>query len=87
MATSESILAMRGSRKVYQRGSNFDVFFFVLAVVFFSVDEGRVNPNTTKRGHHWPASETPFKWRANDSPILNAGFVALRFSGNPGHYC
>ena len=35
-----------------------------------------------KAGHPWPASETPFKWcfawRADDSPTLNTGLVALR---------
>ena len=28
-------------------------------------------------GHHRSNSETPFKWRANDGPTLNAGLVAL----------
>ena len=32
-------------------------------------------------GHQRPTSETPFKmafrWRADDGPTLNAGFVAL----------
>ena len=34
-----------------------------------------------KVGHHRPTSETPFKmafrWRADDGPTLNAGWVAL----------
>ena len=37
-------------------------------------------------GHHRPASETPFRWRAEDGPTLNAGFVDLRFSGDPDQY-
>ena len=32
-------------------------------VCVFLVDEGKENPNITTRGHHQPASETPFKWR------------------------
>ena len=34
---------MRGSRKFFQRGSNFDY-------VFFFVDDGRDNPNTNISG-------------------------------------
>ena len=34
-----------------------------------------------KAGHHWPASDRPFKWhfccRADDGPTLNAGLAAL----------
>ena len=48
---------MCGSRKFYQRGSNFDKFYF------FKFDEGRKDPNTFSAGHQRPASETPFKWR------------------------
>ena len=40
---------MHGSRKLCQWGYS------------FLVDEGRVDPNTTETGHHWSASETPFK--------------------------
>ena len=39
-------------------GSNFDNVFLV--------DDGREDPNTTKAGHHWPASETPLNWRFAD---------------------
>ena len=28
-------------------------------------------------GHHWTASETPFRWRADDGQTLNSGSVAL----------
>ena len=30
-------------------------------------------------GHHQPASEMPFKWRADYGPIFSAGLVALLF--------
>ena len=47
-------------------------FFFV----FFLVDEGRKDPNTTEI---WPspacqrnAIEMTFRWRADDGPTLNA---------------
>ena len=39
-----------------------------------------------KTGHYLPASETAFRWCADDGPILNAGLVALRIltiSGDP----
>ena len=70
---------MRGSRKFCQRESNSDVFFVCFFVfccccfffwggggsgfVFLKVDEGRVDPNTTKTGHHRTA--------------MNAGLLAL----------
>ena len=63
---------MRGSRKFFQRGSNFNVFFFC----FFLVDVGREDPITTIRG---PSSagdiEMAFRWRADDGPKVNAGLV------------
>ena len=43
---------MRGSRKFFQRGSNFDN-------VFFKVDEGREDPSPTLSGPSSAASETP----------------------------
>ena len=30
----------------------------------------------SKYHHNRPASKTPFKWRADDGPTLNAGLVA-----------
>ena len=36
-------------------------------------------------GYHRPASQN--SWRADDGPTLNAGLVALRFSGVPDQYC
>ena len=32
---------------------------------------------TIKVDHHRPASETPFRWRADNGPPLNAALVAL----------
>ena len=39
-----------------------------------------------KVGHHWSASETPFKlnvfrWHSDNGPPLNAGSIALWFLG------
>ena len=52
-----------------------------LTTFFFLVDEWREDSNTTLSG---PSSARQrnailmaFRWRANDCPILNAGFVAL----------
>ena len=65
---------MRGSRKFYQRGSNFDKVFCIL------VDEGWKDPNTTLSGslsaRQQNAIKMAFRWRANDGPTLNAGSVA-----------
>ena len=32
-----------------------------------------------KEGHQWPASETPFKWRAINDPTLDADLVVCDF--------
>ena len=67
---------MRGSRKFFQRGSNFDY-------VFFLVDESRENPNTAIRGRSLArqrnAISMAFRWRADGVPTLIAGLVALWF--------
>ena len=66
-----------------QRASNFDYFFLV--------DEGREDPNTTISGPSLARQRNAilmaFRWRADDGPTLNAGFVALWFSEDPGQYC
>ena len=55
------MLHMNGSRKFCQRGSNFDnFFFFIFCVIQIPL----------KAGHHWPASETPFKWRFAGVPMM-----------------
>ena len=61
-------MCMRGSRKLCQRGSNFDnVFVFVL------VSKGREDQNANISGPSWTASET----RADYGTTLNSGSVAL----------
>ena len=66
---------MRGSRKFYQRGSNFNN-------VFFLVDkEGEGGSKYHyKRAIIGPPAKRhlmAFRWRADDDPTLNAGLVAL----------
>ena len=72
------ISIMRGSRKFCQRGSKFENVFFS---ILFYVDEGIEDPNTTISGpslaRQRNAIEMSFRWRADDGPTLNAGFVAL----------
>ena len=56
---------MRGPRKFCQRGSNFESVFF-----FFSLlRRGRVQIPLLA-DHHWPASETSFKWRFTGGPMM-----------------
>ena len=50
---SHCICGMRGSRKFFSAGANFDNVFLD--------DEWIQIP--LKSGHHWPASGTPSKWR------------------------
>ena len=68
---------MRGSRKVCQRGSNFDRFFYF----DFLVDKGREDPNTTISGplsaHQRNTIKIAIHWRANDGLTLNAGLADL----------
>ena len=72
---------MRRSRKFCQRGSNFNKIFFNFTFFFnffiFLADEELGDSNTTKAGHHRPASETAFYWRADGGPTLNDGLVTL----------
>ena len=67
-------LYMRGSRKFYQRGSNFDVF-----CLFF--DGRREDSSTNKSGllssRQRNTIEMAFPWRADDGPTLNVGLVAF----------
>ena len=57
----ENHLSIRGSRKFCQKGSNFDNVFL----------GGRgEEPKPLSVGHHWPASETPFKWRFAGVPLM-----------------
>ena len=63
---------MRRSRKFCQTGSN---------LTFVLVDEGWVDPNSTKSepssAHQRNTIYMAFRWRADDSPTLNTGLVAL----------
>ena len=70
---------IRGSRKICQRGSNFDDFFII-----FLVDEGKKDQNTNISG---PPSarqgndiKMAFCWHADVGPTLNT-------DGDPYQYC
>ena len=60
--------------RFFQRGSIFDVFFFV--------DEGIKIP--VKSGNYWPISETPFKWRFTDMPMMAQLGSFVIFKGGGG---
>ena len=63
----------RGSIKFCQRGSNFDNVFLVDGE---SEDPGTtINRPSSARQRN--AIEIAFRWRVDDSPVLNAGLVAL----------
>ena len=66
---------MRGYRKFFQRGSNFDSVYFLL----FLVDEGREDSNITISGQSSARQQNAiymvFRWRADDGPL--GSFVAL----------
>ena len=64
---------MRGSRKLCQGRSNFDLFL---------VDEGREDQNTTIGGPTSARQRNAFRWRADNGPTLNARLVACDFSGD-----
>ena len=74
---------MGGSRKSIRGGPTLTLFFLGGGGVywgFFSLMRGGRIQIPLLAGHQWPASKTPFKWRrwrADDSPTLNAGLVAL----------
>ena len=46
---------------------NYDIY---LGFLVFVLSGGREDLNTTNGGHHWPASETPFKWCFADGPMM-----------------
>ena len=58
-------------------GPTFATFFGIIILV----DEVIEDPNTTINGpssaHQRNAIQVAFRWRADDCPTLNAGFVAL----------
>ena len=60
---------MRGSRKLCQRGANFDNIFFFFFFFFFMIRGGMIKIPLLA-GHHRPASETPFQWRFAGVPMM-----------------
>ena len=62
-APSTDTSSMRGPRKFFQRGSNFDNNLLVKEGI-----QGIQIP--LKVGRHRPASETPFKWRFAGVPMM-----------------
>ena len=75
---------IRGSKNFIRGGPTLTTFFFL-------VDEGWEDPNTTICGpisaRQRNAILMAFRWRADDGPTLNAGLVALCFSGDPDQFC
>ena len=66
--SSPAVDVMRGSRKFCQRGSNTDNVF---------LRECREDRNATKSGPSSARQQNAFRWRADDGPPLNSGFVHL----------
>ena len=58
-----SLRILHGSRKFCQRGSYF-------VNVFFLVNEGRDDPNTTIGGPTSARQQTPLKWRFTVVPLM-----------------
>ena len=56
-------------------------------LMFFLVDEGREDQNTTLGGPSSARQRNAFRWRADNGPTLNAGLVACDFSGDLDQYC
>ena len=59
---------------------------------FFLVDEGGgEDPSTTISGpssaRQRNAIYMAFRWRADDNPTLNAGWLHCDFSGDPDQFC
>ena len=55
--------------------------------MFFLVDEGREDQNTTLGGPSSARQRNAFRLRADNGPTLNAGLVACDFSGDLDQYC
>ena len=72
---------MRVSRKLCQRGSNFDIFFY-----FFSLMRGGRIQIPLLAGHQQPASKRPFKWRFAGGQIMAHHGMLCDFSGDPNQY-
>ena len=71
---------MRGSRKIYQRGSNlitFFFFFFFSCILLMSGGRIKIPLLAGLVGPQAKAIEMAFLWRADDGLTLNGGLVAL----------
>ena len=66
---------MRGSRKFFQRGSNFDYVFF------FLVDDGREDPNTTISGPSSNAGLVVLWFYSGSGPVLLGNYIFVIFQG------
>ena len=65
-----AIVIMRGSRKLFQRGSNFVLPFFFLFFFYYKLIMGERIQLQKYLGHYRPAGETPLKWRFAGRPIV-----------------
>ena len=79
-------------QNVLSEGSSFDTVYLLFFILFFIlVNEGIEDPYTAKSGpssaHRRNAIYMAFRWRADDCPTLNAGLIALWFSGDLDRYC
>ena len=68
---------MRGSRKFCQRGSKFDVVFCCVFLVYERIEDPNTAINGPTLARQRNAIKMAFRWRADDGPTLNAGFVVL----------
>ena len=70
-------------------GQNSDNVFFFNFNYFLVLMRGERIPIQLKAGHHRPTAKRgmAFRWRADDGLTLNAGLVALCFSGDLDQYC
>ena len=75
-------------KKVLSEGVKTHTFFFYFNY-FLVLMRGERIPIQLKAGHHRPAAKRgmAFRWRADDGLTLNAGLVALWFSGDLDQYC
>ena len=64
-----------------------DLIWIQTLTFFLLLFKGERIQISLKAGHHRPASEMAFRWRADDGPTLNAGLVVLRISRDLVQYC
>ena len=65
---------VRGSRKFCQRGYNTDNVFFLVDGMERGSNDTKSGPSSARQRN---AIEMEFRWRADNGPPLNVGFVAL----------